>query len=548
LKSGEKMNSEVSILLIGEAGQGIKTIEQLLVMILEKQKHFFFMSMEYMSRVRGGINSTQIVISDVPVNSARKKIDLFISLSDDAAGRYENRMDAGTVRAGSRAFLDIAGKNGDERYANSVVFGYLCAYIGSDTDAGADIIKEKYEKRPEIYEGSMNSFLEGYKLFSGKAASYKKTIVKHVSFDVSKAVAYGAVFGGCDFIAAYPMSPSTAVLSELARLGDGYGIIVEQAEDEIAAINMALGASYAGARSMVMTSGGGFALMEEGISLAGATETPVVVLLGQRPGPATGMPTRTEQGDFYLALHAGHGEFQRVIYAPGNQAQAIGITMDAFNTADRYQIPVIILADQHMLDSVQPVPVRDIPKPVIEKYTEKTEKRYKRYLLTQDGISKRGIPGYGEGRVRADSDEHDEDGRITEDLDMRVKMVVKRNARYGPLKEASLMPELIGDEGYKTLAVCFGSNLGIALDLKDKCAQFGCAFLHFSQLYPLNDQAMKYFIKAKKILAFENNYSGQFATYLEKRFDIKISKKILKYNGAPFYAEEVYDAVREAAI
>ncbi|HDT15620.1 MAG TPA: 2-oxoacid:acceptor oxidoreductase subunit alpha, partial [Firmicutes bacterium] len=276
--------------------------------------------------------------------------------------------------------------------------------------------------------------------------------------DGHNAVALGAIAGGCDAVFAYPMTPGTGVFTAMAGYSHKAGIALEQVEDEIGVINMALGAWYAGARALVTTSGGGFALMTEGISLSGMTETPVVVHLAQRPGPATGLPTRTEQGDLNLARYAGHGVFPRKIYSPGTTKQAFMIAAKAFNDADKYQIPVFILTDQYFMDTYYNVPEFELGGIKIEKSITKTGDDYKRYALAEDGISPRGVPGYGTGRVCADSDEHDETGRITEDLDgISLKMKEKRFKKFDAVKQDALLPEVIGDKDYETLFVCWGS-------------------------------------------------------------------------------------------
>jgi len=214
----------------------------------------------------------------------------------------------------------------------------------------------------------------------------------------------GAIAGGCSFISTYPMSPSTGVWIFLTQHSKEFDIITDQSEDEISAINMAIGAWYAGARGMVATSGGGFALMVEGLSLASMIETPVVIHLGQRPGPATGLPTRTEQADLEFVLHAGHGEFPRIILTPGTMEDAFNLSQRAFDLADKYQVPVFILTDQYFLDSYYNLPSLNLSDIRNQSHVVKTNKEYKRYQLTENGISPRGIPGYGEGLVSVDSD------------------------------------------------------------------------------------------------------------------------------------------------
>ncbi len=247
------------------------------------------------------------------------------------------------------------------------------------------------------------------------------------------------------------MSPATSVLVYLANHERSHSVLVEQAEDEIAAINMALGAWYAGARAMVTTSGGGFALMTEGISLSGITETPVVVHLAQRPGPGTGLPTRTEQGDLNHALYAGHGDFPRVILAPGTWEDGVTLSHQAFEIADAYQIPVFILTDQYYLDGEGIMEKIDFSKLERTNHVTKSDASYKRYKITDSGISERAIPGQGKGFVCVDSDEHTEEGRITESAEVRQKMMDKRMRKLSAYK--NIEPKIVGAKDYTTLVV-----------------------------------------------------------------------------------------------
>ncbi len=253
---------------------------------------------------------------------------------------------------------------------------------------------------------------------------------------------------GLKFYSAYPMTPSTGIMNYIADKEEEYGIIVEQAEDEISAINMALGASFAGVRAMTGTSGGGFALMVEGLSLAGMTETPIVIALGQRPGPATGLPTRTEQGDLQFALYTAHGEFPRVIFAPGTPEQAFYLTNRAFDIAEKYQIPVIIIFDQYLADSQWTFNNFDLNR---IKYTDyrlrgdafKNLSEYKRHAFTQTGVSPLGVPGDAKHLVVTDSDEHDEEGHIVEDAETRIKMLDKRLFKKLPLIKQEIEPPVL---------------------------------------------------------------------------------------------------------
>ncbi|MHA1410406.1 MAG: 2-oxoacid:acceptor oxidoreductase subunit alpha, partial [Candidatus Odinarchaeia archaeon] len=335
------------------------------------------------------------------------------------------------------------------------------------------------------------------------------------------------------------MSPSTGVLTFLSQHSKDFNIIAEQAEDEISAINMGLGAWYAGGRAMVTTSGGGFALMCEGISLAGMIESPMVIHLAQRPGPATGLPTRTEQGDLNLVLYAGHGEFPRIIFAPGDIEEAFYLTHKAFNLADKFQVPVFILTDQFLIDSYYNLPLLDISKLRNESNIIETKKGYKRYKFTSNGLSARGIPGFGEGRVLVDSDEHDEEGHITESMETRKNMVDKRLKKMELIKQEIEQPKLIGNRDYETLIVSWGSTLHIVEEAIKHINTDKMSLLHFSQVYPLPPETEKYLKEANESVIVEGNATSQFSKLIKLETGIDITKKILKYNGLPFFVEEL---------
>jgi 2-oxoglutarate ferredoxin oxidoreductase subunit alpha len=344
------------------------------------------------------------------------------------------------------------------------------------------------------------------------------------------------------------MSPSTGVLSFLAKHAGDFGIVAEQAEDEIAAINMGLGAWYAGARAMVTTSGGGFALMTEGLSLAGMLESPMVIHLAQRPGPATGLPTRTEQGDLELALYAGHGEFPRIIFAPGTLDEAFYLTQMGFNLADKYQVPVFVLTDQYLMDSYYNTTAPNLSKVKNQRHSVRTTKDYKRYEFTDNGVSPRGVPGFGEGLVAVDSDEHDTQGHITEDLDLRIKMVDKRLKKGESLRQDILPPEFTGPENYKILVVCWGSTYNILAEAVRNIGRKDLGILHFRQVYPLPDETVDYLYKAQKTIIVENNATSQFAKLIKLQTGFDIEEKILKYNGLSFYVEELMEKLEEILI
>lgn len=552
--------TEVSVVISGAAGQGIQAVEELLSNVVKDSDLYVFATKEYMSRVRGGNNSTTLRISCKPVYANIDRIDLLLVLNENAIERHRWRMTPSTIVLGEEKFVKdepnhvvvefskIAESFGNRIYANSVATGALAGIIALDIDALKKNIEKYFSKKGnEVVNSNVSAALRGYEIGRnlGLKLEIKKCeeVRKKNLLNGSMAVALGAVAVGCNFVSSYPMSPSTAVFTELARLARDHGILVEQAEDEIAAANMVIAAWYAGARGLVTTSGGGFALMCEAISLAGMIETPIVVHLGQRPGPATGLPTRTEQADLNLVLHAGHGEFARVIYAPGSIEDAYELTAKAFNVADKFQIPVFVLTDQYLLDSYYLVD--DLPKMDIERYIVKTDTNYRRYTVTEDGISPRGIPGYGEGLVRVDSDEHDEFGHITESALVRKTMVEKRLRKMNKIIQEALPPKLSGPKDYEVLVVSWGSTRLIVEEALQSFSNHKIAHLHFSQVYPIHPSAKEYFERAKRIIFIEQNATGQFANLVQQTFRIDTSERILKYDGHAYSVEQVAKAIRE---
>lgn len=556
-------NEQVSIVLSGEAGQGLDTIESLFIRLLKESGFNTFLSREFMSRIRGGNNTSEIRVSSEKVQAFVEKIDILIMLSPDGADRLEKRLTAATIIIGANVrvpekfgeigcqiipieFEEKLAELGGKIYTNIIVIGMLTSLLACDHELAKELIRTTFmAKGEEIVNKNLVALQQGIDISSKLDITISiepdAEATAKTALNGSEAIGIGAIAGGCNFIASYPMSPSTGVLAYLAKQAEEHGIIVEQAEDEIAAINMMLGAWYAGARAMVTTSGGGFALMSEGMSLAGCVESPAVIHLAQRPGPATGLPTRTEQGDLNLALYAGHGDFPRVIYAPGKFEDAIRLTQKAFDLADQFQIPVILLTDQYFLDSIGITEQIDFTTSEVNNSFIETSQDYQRYALTPSGVSPRGIPGYGKGLVCADSDEHSENGRITEDFDMRVAMVDKRMRKLEGYRD--IEPELIGNKDYSTLIIGWGSTYGAICEALKLINRDDVAFAFFKQVFPVPGSAFKLMEKAQKRIVIENNATGQFGKLLEMETLLKVHEKILKYNGTPFAVEELVEKI-----
>ncbi len=570
MKNSFPVNQSASIVVSGEAGQGIETVEQFLNKIFKNSGYYTFSTKEYMSRIRGGCNSSEIRVCSKPVASFVNRIDILIALSKEALTHLSDRISEDTIIFSEKEnFSDVdtcklnlveiplselAKNAGGKIYANIIAANIVPGLFSVDFNLVEQEIKEVFaRKTDEVIENNIKAAHMGYELGQKRREEVHIEIntaksrdpKENILINGTQATAMGCIAGGCNFISSYPMSPGTGVLTFLTKHAEEFGIISEQAEDEIAAINMSIGAWYAGARAMVTTSGGGFALMTEGISLAGMIETPVVVHLAQRPGPATGLPTRTEQGDLELVLYSGHGEYPKIVFAPGTPEEAFELAQKAFNLADKYQSPVFILTDQYLLDSVYSIKGLDIDNAEIQNYVVQTDKDYKRYTITENPLSPRGIPGHGEGLVLVDSDEHDEEGHITESMAVRNCMVEKRLKKMDLIKQEVIEPELIGPESYKTLVITWGSTKNAVEEALSEINDSEVSQLHFKQVYPVHDRLKEYLERAEKTIIIENNATSQFGKVIKLAAGMEIQYKILKYNGIPFSVEEVVKELKE---
>lgn len=551
---------DISIVLSGQAGQGIKTLEQFIIHALRNAGHHFITTSEVMSRIRGGNNTTEIRIGDKSIQGFCNKIDVLIVLNNESVYRMNDRLSKNTIIIGESGHIEdqykekysikevpinqIANDNGGKILTNTVTFGLILGMLNINPDKEKDTLKKKFSKKgDEVVNNNIAALNAGYKEGEKITIDFSPKpyddIKNQAILTGSQAVGIGALAGGCNFISSYPMSPSTGVLIFLEKHAEQFDVVVEQAEDEISAINMSLGAWYAGARAMATTSGGGFALMQEGFSLSGITEIPTVIHLAQRPGPGTGLPTRTEQGDLALAWYAGHGEFPRIILTPGHVKDALELTHKAFNLADKYQVPVILLTDQYLLDSHFLATKSNSSDLQNEYHINTTDKGHKTYELTKNGISKRGIPGHGKGFVCVDSDEHDEYGRITEDFETRTNMVDKRFNKQKEIEKEVIAPEIIGAENYKTLVIGWGSTYGVIKEAIETIDNNEIGFAYYKQVCPLPDNTASLIQKAEKTIVIENNATGQFANIIKMHTGLDVDEKLLQYNGMPFSVETI---------
>ncbi|OPL19629.1 MAG: hypothetical protein AVO35_09960 [Candidatus Aegiribacteria sp. MLS_C] len=552
---GNGGRADVNLVVSGAAGQGIKTVEKLLGKLLGRTGRFVFSTKEYMSRVRGGSNSTDLRVSAEAVDCPVERVDLLLALDGPAIGHMERRITEETLvvaspgdledRVGIRARkapVDLEGlaeEAGRKVYSNTVAAGVAAGVLGLPLEECLPVLEGFFgDPDSEDVKGNTKAFKAGFEkggdldagleIEPGEAAGM-------LLMSGGDAVGMGALAGGVRFICSYPMSPSTAVLVFLARHARRFGIVVEQAEDEISAVNMGLGAWYTGARAMVTTSGGGLSLMAEGVSLCGMLETPMVFHVAQRPGPATGLPTRTGQEDLELVLHAGHGEFPRIVLAPGTLEQAFALTARAFMLAEKHQVPVFLLTDQNLMDTFYQV--RELPLDDVDttRFLAEAGEDYRRYSLDEGPPSPMAVPGSGTGLVCLDSDEHDEEGHITEDLDLRVRMVDKRLGKMEGIAEDVLEPELCGEGSI--IVVSWGSTRNACLEAAALTGRDDLAVLHVCQPYPLSRKVGEILEGADAVITVEGNATGQFGRLLRDLTGITPDAEILRYDGLPFRAD-----------
>lgn len=556
----------LNIMIGGEAGQGLVTIGELLLKSLVRQGYSVLVNQDYESRIRGGHNTFTIRTSDKVIRAPREKMDLLLALNQETVDLHKKEMEnPHLIIANTKWKLDDMNilhvpfdLMAEEKFQNVAALGIMGELMGLDRETLSEAVENLFGKKKEEYAVKNKEALDkawdwmarqGKHAFLNlpKADPTKKRILVHTH----DAIALGAYSAGLKFYSFYPMSPSTNIAVSLARHMETMPVVIEQAEDEIAAVNMAIGASFAGAPAMSGTAGGGFALMVEGISLAGMTETPLVVVVAQRPGPATGLPTRTEQADLDFVLHAGHGEFPRAILAPADPTQAFHMTRKALFLAEKVQTPVFILSDQFLSDmyrEVEPFDVDKLSQVKVGANPSDVEAPYKRYQVTDSGVSPRLLPGCSRSLVTADSDEHCEGGHITEEPGVRKTMVNKRQRKMDIIRSEAEPPHYEGESGADILLVCWGSTMGSVFDAAEMLRNRGikASAMHFRQVWPLvTDDYIHYLKGARRVVTVENNNLGQFARLMRRESGFEIREKVLRYDGRPITPEYILRELKE---
>jgi len=551
----------VTIRIAGEAGQGVLTTGGLLVQTLAELGLHVAATRSYMSRIRGGLNWYDIRIGESPLWAPAERANLLVALTDTAMETLAGDLANGGVvlyngaEADGSIAIDLAGVakelGGSALYANTVAAGAVLALLAYPLDAlEALLAKEFAKKGPEVVEANRACARRGAELVAGSAGALPAPATGGQRagsiYDGATAIGLSAAVAGVKFVTAYPMTPGTATFACLAGLADRYGIVVEQAEDEIAAVNMLCGATYAGAPALTATSGGGFALMAEGLSLAGMMELPIVAVVAQRPGPATGLPTRTGQQDLAFAVSAGHGEFPRAVFAPGTVRQCYDLTRRALETAHAFQTPVVLLTDQFLQDLQQTLDELPAEPDPIDRHVVTAGSDYQRYAETDSGVSPRALPG-GEAMVVCDSDSHTADGHLTEDLDAHVAQQDKRSRKLAGMTAAALAPQRHGPPDAATLLLTWGSTYGPAREAVDELRSAGesVAMLHFAQLWPIDAAGVRETIGSpERIVCVEGNATGQLAALLRSVGALDDCELHLRYDGLPMTGTEIAERIR----
>jgi 2-oxoglutarate/2-oxoacid ferredoxin oxidoreductase subunit alpha len=562
----------VNVVIGGAAGQGLVTLGNMLTKALVRSGYSVVVTQSYQSRIRGGHNTYAIRVSTADVPAPQEAIDILVSLDADTVDLHEPELslrgvvvvDADLGRPG-RPYLLVPFKDlAAGKFANVVALGVIGELLGLDLQRVAGLLDELFEKKGEdVKKANRESLTQGFTWMAERPEVFPKLppaepTGPRLTLNGNEAIALGALSAGVKFCSFYPMTPGTSVAISLAASAQRMGIVVEQAEDEIAAINMALGASFAGAPAMVTTSGGGFALMIEGVSLSAMIETPVVVVVAQRPGPATGLPTRTEQGDLEFVLHAGHGEFPRAIFAPGTVEECFYLTRKAVEIAHEFNGPAFVLTDQFLADSyrsVEPFPLEDLAAVNPCQTQAQSDDSFLTYAITESGVSPRLLPGVPaqcragdrcEHLVVADSDEHTEDGHLTEDLSIRGPMVEKRLRKLEGIRAKAVPPEVTGDENPDVLFVCWGSTKGAVLEAATRIREQGrtVGTVHLSQVWPLPSEQLNEILgTSAHVVCVEGNATGQMARLIRRETGFHIEERVLRYDGLPITPEFIVRAI-----
>jgi 2-oxoglutarate/2-oxoacid ferredoxin oxidoreductase subunit alpha len=595
----------------GKAGEGIAATSFLMAKIAQRAGLSVFEYGEYPSLIRGGHTTGQIHASTEPVYVQKRIVDLMVILNEDSIRLHLEDFDSNTKflidtqddkidfskyptikpeQIVSVPMVQIARETtGKSLASNMVALAASCSLLGLEKQAHFEVIKSFFgRKGQEVVDENIRAAEKGYEFITNRGttpsaptppsetsveestqnstpltagsgseksiasepvADTPKSISSTLLLTGSEAIGFGALSAGVQYYSAYPMTPSSTLMTFMADAQEHFPLVLKHAEDEIAAINNVLGASFAGVRSMTGTAGGGFALMVEGVSLAGITELPLVAVVGGRPGPATGLPTWTSQTDLSFVMFAGHGEFPKVVFTPGNLEECFKLTRIAFMIAEKYHTQVYIIADKLLLESRMTIDSSLIPTEFTNQqfsYAQDPlpeDNSYRRFVNAPEGYSPRSIPGQPHGLQLTNSYEHDEFGYATEEADMTKTMVEKRMRKLDGIVKEIPGSILIGPATADITFVCWGST---RLVLEEVIKHTNANIIHMMTVLPFRVEEFKQLASsAKKLVMVEENLQRQAEMHIKKETGITFDHRIIRYDGRPFYAEEILEEIKK---
>lgn len=562
----------------GESGMGLRSVGFILTNALKRMGHYVYSDREYPSLIQGGFSNVQIDFSLEPVRSLSTKVDIMVALDFPGLVNHVDEMPKGsTVLHTFERYNEVPGllknakrrgvqllyipakkiahaQGGNDIVINMVMLGYLWGALNLPMKPLEDAVRKQFADKPKILAIDLKCIEAGAQL--GRTDDrvalrppVPKTVPKTISLDGNMALALGAIQCGVRAYYAYPMSPASTLLTYLADRAKQTGMVVKQAEDEITAAQMATGSMFMGTRALTATSGGGFDLMTETVSLAAMTETPLVIAIAQRPGPATGLPTWTAQTDLNLAIHAGHGEFPRVVLSCSDVSSCYEMIQHAMNLAETYQLVVILLTDKTIAEAQEMVAPFEHKKIPIQRGLI-TDKRAlaqltstDRFKFTPSGVSPRWLPGSCKTIYYANSDEHGENGVLTEKADVTTAMIDKRMRKLDTVARVLPEPKVYGTpKGAAVSVVGWGSTKGVMLDAIRHFEQHGVRinYLHYEYMWPLKTKRLQQFFKENtNVRLIEGNQGGQLGQLITGATGLKFKNRFLKYDGRCFFFDEV---------
>jgi 2-oxoglutarate ferredoxin oxidoreductase subunit alpha len=611
------MKKRFVIKIAGASGQGLNVIGEILTKAFKRSGFGIYSYREYPSLIKGGHATFQIDVAEDYISSSSNYVDLLLVLNKQSTKWHLDELKPGALvihdidnpRVSKEEYKAIKEKQikfayipsfditqavgGNELHANMTTLGVIWQLLGLDQGVLLESLQNFFEDKSNVLEKNTECLNIGLNYREVTQPSYQSRItrwntedliteVEQAEFHIkvrdekifnlvpnkalkddlvvagNTALSLGAIHSGVRVYYSYPMTPSSSILTYLAERSNLTGMIVKQVEDEITAAAMAIGSNFMGTRALTGTSGGGFDLMTEHLSLAGMIEVPFVVVLGQRPGPATGMPTWTTQGDLMLSIFSGHGEFPRVVIAPKNVEDCFYSIQEAFNISEAYQVPVIVLTDKLIAESLASIPNFDYERiPIVRNIITDPEelallKSTDRYRITKSGVSHRWLPGSNAADYDSNSDEHTEEGNVTEDGVEASEMISKRMRKeatvINALPEEHILSNRVElDKRHKgeINILSWGSTGGVVDDVMKVYADYGIRVnsLNLKYLYPFRKELVTSFIHRKNVILIEGNHNGQLSELIKMKTGLDITNKILKWDGRPFFLEEIVEKI-----